>query len=581
MKVALIYPPPWKLPEPDAQPDPIDGPPEAYRTGDLDADFHQTPYGLFTLGAAALRAQHQVKVLNLSAHAWNTVEGVIAALDADVFGMSCWTANRRGVALVAETIRRYHAQAHVVVGGPHSTPLAREMLAHHSSIDTICVGESELTFLELLERLSRHQSLQGLAGAWYRTNGSVECGPPRHAIKNLDDLACPHNKFTTHIVMTSRGCPWACTFCGAETSWGRGFRGHSTAYVLDMLESALKRAPVNMLLIKDDTFTTNKKRVLELCRGIQERGIRFLWSCDTRVDVLDEELLKAMRLAGCERLSLGVESGSPAILSAINKKITVRQIESSLALAKRYGIKVRFYMMLGNRGETLQSFNESLDFLARTKPHQYLFSCLSIYPGTADFHEAERAGWLNREDYFSGRFQELKVPFDAPADDARVMSEWFEANRGLCNAYQANLDDCEAILERLGEHAPAELDLATAYYRAGRLADADRLAMQALAHEHPTPGLVLNLRACTAQARGDIEGMKALFLDAARRDPQHAVLIENVQAARRWFAEGGPACGRTLVLSVDHEFRLLERTVQPSLPGPLPEDFADFERTAG
>ena len=133
--------------------------------------------------------------------------------------------------------------------------------------------------------------------------------------------------------MTSRGCPWQCTFCGAETTWGRGFRGRSVPKVLDDLEHALARVPVRILLIKDDTFTTHKNRVVELCHGIRERKLNFLWSCDTRVDVLSDELLREMRLAGCQRLSLGVESGSPAILQAINKKIPVDKSVASTELA--------------------------------------------------------------------------------------------------------------------------------------------------------------------------------------------------------------------------------------------------------
>jgi radical SAM superfamily enzyme YgiQ (UPF0313 family) len=167
-----------------------------------------------------------------------------------------------------------------------------------------------------------------------------------------------------------------------------------------------------MIQIKDDTFTTNRKRVLELCRGIRDRGIKFVWSCDTRVDVLSEDLLREMRLAGCERLSLGVESGSQAILDAIDKKITVDEIMASTELAKKYGIQVRYYMMIGNRGETRATHAESLAFLDRSKPHQYLFSCLSIYPGTRDFHDAEAAGRIHRQQYFTEAFQELKVPFD-------------------------------------------------------------------------------------------------------------------------------------------------------------------------
>src|SRR3954469_19053900 len=100
MRVVLLYPPPWKLTDVgEAEPWGGDGPPTAYRPGDLDPDFHQIPYGLLSLGAQAVRAGHQVKIFNLSAFTWTRVEEVLGALDADVYGMSCWTANRRGVDL--------------------------------------------------------------------------------------------------------------------------------------------------------------------------------------------------------------------------------------------------------------------------------------------------------------------------------------------------------------------------------------------------------------------------------------------------------------------------------------------------
>jgi radical SAM superfamily enzyme YgiQ (UPF0313 family) len=347
MRIVLLYPPPWKLPTPSPELGTSealgpDGPPAGYAEGDLDPDFHQIPYGLLSLGAQAARAGHQVKVFNLSAFAWREVEAVIRALDADLFGMSCWTANRRGVDLVSRCIRRHHPAAHVVVGGPHATPLAREVLEHYTAVDTVAVGESEDTFMELVERLGRGEPGRGIAGTWYREGSKIVEGPPRKSIDDLDRLASPHDYFATHILMTSRGCPWQCTFCGAEATWGRGFRGRSVPRVLDDIENALARLPVKMIQIKDDTFTANKRRALEICNGIRERGLEFSWSCDTRVDVLTDELLRAMRLAGCQRLSLGVESGSPSVLSQINKKITVEQILRSTALAKSYGIQVRY-----------------------------------------------------------------------------------------------------------------------------------------------------------------------------------------------------------------------------------------------
>ncbi|HEX8792505.1 MAG TPA: radical SAM protein [Polyangiaceae bacterium] len=569
MRIALLYAPPWKIPMPGEPPDiGGEGPPTEYAEGDLDADFHQTPYGLFSLGAQALRAGHQVKVMNLSAFAWRRVEEVVAALDAEVFGLSCWTANRRGVALLAREIKRQHPGAHVVVGGPHATPLAREMLAHHPAIDTVCVGESETTFMELLERVAAHQPTEGLAGTAYRNGDRVELAPERAAIEELDSLASPHDWFDTHIVMTSRGCPWRCTFCGAETSWGRGYRAQSTNYVLDALERAVSRAPVKMIQIKDDTFTTNRKRVIELCRGIRERGIKFVWSCDTRVDVLSDELLREMRLAGCERLSLGVESGSQKILDAIDKKITVDEIVGSTEIAKKYGIKLRYYMMVGNRGETRETFAETLRFLERAKPHQYIFAALSVYPGTRDYDLACEAGWLDPEFYFEADFQELKTTFDASDADTAYFRDWFDRNKGLHEVYRESSDDCRAILERLGDHPPAHMDMAGACFREGKLDDAEAHAKRAIELGYPLPGLALNYMACIAARRGDATRAKDLIAEAATRDPQHWVLVQNVRAARE---------GRLGDLVARHEFQLLERTAQPTLPGPLPDDFARWQ----
>src|SRR5260370_17609090 len=162
-----------------------------------------------------------------------------------------------------------------------------------------------------------------------------------------------------------------------------------------------------MIQIKDDAFTTNKKRVMELCEGIRERKLLFFGGCDTRVDLLPEPLLREMRLAGCERLSLGVESGSQTILDKIDKKITKDEIIESTELAKKFGIRVRYFMMLGNRGETAETFRETLAFLERANPHQYIFSCLSIYPATRDFHEAAAAPWPTPHAYFTHNFPHL------------------------------------------------------------------------------------------------------------------------------------------------------------------------------
>jgi len=409
----------------------------------------------------------------------------------------------------------------------------------------------------------------------YRSDGEIVKAPSRPAIAQLDALESPHEHYTTHLMMTSRGCPWRCSFCGADTTWGRGYRGQSTAYVLDSLEKQLERLPVRMVQVKDDTFTTNKKRVIELCRGIRDRGLQFLWSCDTRVDVISEELLREMRLAGCERLSLGVESGSQRILDAIDKKITPEEIVTATAMAKKYGIKVRFFMMLGNRGETRETFEETLRFLERAQPHSYIFSCLSIYPGTQDFTDAEAAGWFDRGVYFDGDFQEYKVPYDSTEEDTQLFSEWFQSNKGVRTMYRPSVADCESVCRELGDHHAAVMDLGGAHFRAGDLAAAEAHVHRALELGYPLPGLAYNYLACIAAARRDLAGVQAHF-KAALADPQHHVLKQNLQTFRAWLAEGGPTRGLPLQLAAHHDFQLFERTQQPALPGPLPDDFATW-----
>ncbi len=194
-----------------------------------DPDFHQIPYGLLSLGAQALRAGHEVKLLNLSSYPWEDVERVLSSMRADLYGLSCWTANRRGVNLTTQLIRQFDPRTHIVVGGPHATPLAPEVLEHYTAIDTVCTGESEVSFMELVQRLQAGQSTKGIAGTVYRDGAQIIKGPPRPSINDLDSLASPHDYFDTHIIMTSRGCPWQCTFAARKRRGAAAFAAKASA----------------------------------------------------------------------------------------------------------------------------------------------------------------------------------------------------------------------------------------------------------------------------------------------------------------------------------------------------------------
>jgi anaerobic magnesium-protoporphyrin IX monomethyl ester cyclase len=157
------------------------------------------------------------------------------------------------------------------------------------------------------------------------------------------------------------------------------------------------------------------------------------------------------------------------------------------------------------------------------------------------------------------------------------MNEWFAKNNGLRVGWKDGVSEYRAILERLGDYHAAHMDLGAALYYEGDLDGAERHVRRALELGYPCPGLAYNHLACIAKARGDYDGMMEHFMTAAKTDPQHWVLIGNVNAARAWFKDEGPAKKLPLELVVRHDFQLLERTAQPTLPGPLPEDYAEWK----
>jgi hypothetical protein len=158
-----------------------------------------------------------------------------------------------------------------------------------------------------------------------------------------------------------------------------------------------------------------------------------------------------------------------------------------------------------------------------------------------------------------------------------LLNRWFEQNKGLQDYYREGVAEYQAILAYLGDHHAAHMDLAGAYFRANQLDLAETHVRRALSLGTPVPGLALNYLACIAFLKGDVSGMQDHFLAAARLDPQHLVLIENVQAARAWFRAEGPKLGLPLNLVGKHDFQLFERTAQPALPGPLPDDYATWD----
>ena len=566
LKVVLVYPPPWKIAAAGGPAYPRgEGPPRGREEHRIEGDMLGPPYGLLQLAAQGRREGHRVEVINLASFAWPEVEQAIADRPADLYGVTCLTTSRRGCSAVFELIKRCWPEVFLVAGGPHASALPREILDREPPVDLVVVGEGELTFVELCERLSRGGSLRGIAGTAYRDEaGGAHLAPRRARRADLDQLEPVHHHFDTPFLLTSRGCPGRCTFCGSRASWGHRVRFSGVEAVLAALEVIVRRRGHPLVAIKDDTFTANRNRAMAICRGIERRGLRLIWTCDTRADSLDEELLVAMRRAGCQQISLGVESGSPAVLERIGKKVTVEQIGRATALARSVGIGVRYYLILGCPGETFATLDETFALIERDGPEQVVFSPMSIYPGTADFDRLLEGGAVTLARYLEADFLTPTFPLEIDDDDVRLwIAAWLKRCPGVVGFRRPTVREARAALARLPDCAAQHMDLAITLVEAGEHDEVEGELARAEELGYPLAGVAENLRAGLAAARGDVKRAARWLERAAAGYP-----MRHVELNRRRLAD--PAMGDgPLELIPRPSFEVAESMVQPLNPGLL------------
>jgi radical SAM superfamily enzyme YgiQ (UPF0313 family) len=320
----------------------------------------------------------------------------------DIVGISCTTPTFLDAIELAEAVRQAIPRAITVLGGPHLTAIPQEAMLEEV-FDIGVVQEGELTLLELVREIEDKGSLgkidlEQINGLVFRRDGQVIMTPPRERIKDLDSLPYPawhllppfssyrptpasYRKLPLAAIMTSRGCPYGCTFCDRGV-FGNYTRVHSPERVLGEVEQLIRRYGVREIRFFDDTFTLNRKRVVRICEMIIERGLRFPWTCLTRVNVVDKDLLWLMKEAGCWQVLYGLESGDPRMLEIINKGSSVEQNTQAVQWALEVGLGVRGDFIIGTPGETMESLENTLAFAKRVKLDYAHFNKFVPFPGT-------------------------------------------------------------------------------------------------------------------------------------------------------------------------------------------------------
>jgi radical SAM superfamily enzyme YgiQ (UPF0313 family) len=378
-----------------------------------------TPLGLSSIAALLRQEGFDATLVNLSAFSWPRVERFLRRERPDVVGVSVFTFNRHEAMRVAALARAANPGCLVVAGGPHATHMTRHLLENYPALDLVVRGEGEETFLAIARDAAAGRLRPGAAppadlhGVSGRDGAGLRDTPDRPVIQDLDRLPHPAADPLTigveaesqfEFIITSRGCPAACTFCSSPEFWGRALRFRSASHMLEEVRLLRERHGVVYLSVRDDTFTASRQRVLEFCRGLVEARLDLLWDCQSRVNIVDEERLLWMRRAGCTHIQYGVESGSPRMLERLNKGIRLEEIRRAAALTRRVGLGLSIYLITGIDGENDADLDSTVRLIEEIRPHDGLVSPLTVYPGTALHEEARTrlgltdAFWLESRD---------------------------------------------------------------------------------------------------------------------------------------------------------------------------------------
>jgi anaerobic magnesium-protoporphyrin IX monomethyl ester cyclase len=313
--------------------------------------------------------------------------------DADIIAFSCTSPQYNHGLYLAKQVKNENNI--IIFGGVHPSALPGQVV-QESCVDAVVQGEGEQSMLSILNNYSENKKInKKIVATGYIKNIDSIPFPDRTAIKNERNIqqAYKDNRLRITSVLSSRGCPFRCSYCCSAVIWARKIRFRSPENILDEIEEVIQQFQINFLKFSDDTFTINKKRVIDFCRSKSERGITIPFGANAHINTIDEEMLRALSEADCQELWYGVESGSPKILKDMHKNIKIKDIKEKFRLTKEYGIRTRAYFLLGMPNETIEDIHLTEKLCDEIQPDIVGFSLLAPYPKNEYFAEDEMKDW--------------------------------------------------------------------------------------------------------------------------------------------------------------------------------------------
>lgn len=375
---------------------------------------HRPNIGIFSVASylEKKRPQYQVRVIDAASEGYSLTELAqwVREFRPGVVGITALTFTLVDALAVAQTVKTIDPKVVVVLGGWHPTYYPQETL-RQAGVDLVVIGEGEITFAELCDRLAddpRQPFLEDVAGIAYKgMGGEIIVNPPRPLIADLDELP-PVNYHLVNInnyrhvlgrnainlaLQSSRGCPFACTFCDIRRS---SFRQRSPEGVVAEILRWYHQG-IHSFFFVDDNFVLNKKWTMETCELLAALGLDIDFKISARVDLPDLEMYQALKRSGCSRVNFGVESSAQNYLNYLDKGITPEQSATAFVLAHQAGLQGMAYMIVGFPHQSKEEMYAELTFLQRIRADFATFAVLSPYPKTALYSRLLKEGTISRD----------------------------------------------------------------------------------------------------------------------------------------------------------------------------------------
>ena len=326
----------------------------------------------------------------------NTIAGFCAD-PAPVIGLSCMANLLPFTIMAAKELKNRYPDRTIVLGGVGPKAVEKKILERFPWIDIIHHGEGEVSGVQLVQALKNKSGLHDVPGIFYRKDSSIACNPQPPRIQDIDSIGLPAyhhvpvDDYDAYGMISSRGCPYPCTFCSVAPIWGRNPTYRSAKDIVDEMKLLHEEWGVELYLFQDEFFVASKKRVVEFCETLGRTGLNLKWKAFGRVNLTDAETMKAMAETGCMEIRYGIESGSARILEKTKKGFTPDESVAVVGEATTIFPRVDAFFVWGFPFETMEDFHQSLFQMVsfRLMGARILPSLLCFLPQTDVYNELE------------------------------------------------------------------------------------------------------------------------------------------------------------------------------------------------